>query len=96
MAGKPLAPIYALAYAEAGRLLGREAERSRLLAVGDGLPTDVAGANGQGLDVLFTAASGIHAGDVLDAGGALSADRVQALLGSAAASATYVMAELAW
>ena len=95
MSGKPFAPIYALAYAEAARRLGREPERARLLAVGDGLPTDVAGANGQGLDVLFTAASGIHAAEVLEAG-ALSAPRVQALLDGAGARATYVMAELAW
>ena len=95
MAGKPFAPIYALAYAEAGRLLGRKAQRSRLLAIGDGLPTDVAGANAQGLDILFAAASGIHAGDVVESG-TLSVDRVQALLDGAGAHATYVMAELAW
>ena len=96
MAGKPCGPIYARAYAELAQLSGGEVARARLLAIGDALPTDVAGANAQGLDVLFAAASGIHAEDVLDGAGALSAERVQALLDAAGASATYVMAELGW
>ena len=96
MAGKPYAPIYALAYAEAARLTGSEVARDRLLAIGDGLRTDVAGANGQGLDVLFTAGSGIHGADVAGADGALAIDRVQALLEGAGAHAAYAMAELAW
>jgi HAD superfamily hydrolase (TIGR01459 family) len=95
MAGKPFAPIYEIAYAEADRLAGRAVPRTRLLAVGDGLPTDVVGANGQGLDVLFTAASGIHAPDVLDAAGRLSVTRTQTLLDQADAHATWLMAALA-
>ena len=59
MAGKPYAPIYRLALAEAERLAGRSLDRARGLCIGDGLRTDVAGANGQGLDVLFVGA-GIH------------------------------------
>ncbi len=96
MAGKPYAPIYQRAYAEAARLLGHEAPRARLLAIGDGLRTDVEGANGQGLDVLFTAASGVHGREVLDADGALSIARTHALLDTVGAHVTYVMAELAW
>lgn len=96
MAGKPCAPIYHRTYAEADRLLGHEVPRARLLAIGDGLRTDVEGANAQGLDVLFTAASGVHAAEVLQAEGALSLERTQALLDTVGAHATYVMAELAW
>ncbi len=96
MAGKPCAPIYQRAYAEAERLLGRDIPRGRLLAIGDGLRTDVEGANGQGLDVLFTAASGVHAAEVLGPDGALSLARTQALLDTVGAHAAYVMAELAW
>ena len=96
MAGKPHAPIYALAYAEAARLTGAEVARDRLLAIGDGLRTDVAGANGQGLDVLFTAGSGIHGAEVAGPDGALAIGRVEALLEGAGAHAAYVMAELAW
>jgi HAD superfamily hydrolase (TIGR01459 family) len=96
MAGKPFPPIYELAYAEVDRLAGRPVARDRLLAVGDGLPTDVVGANGQGVDVLFTAASGIHAVDVLDPTGRLSAVRTQTLLDGAGAHASALMAALAW
>ncbi len=96
MAGKPYAPIYDLAYAEAERRLGRAPDRGRLLALGDGLRTDVEGANAQGLDVLFTAASGVHAGEVVEADGQLSLARTEALLAGVGASATYVMGELAW
>jgi ribonucleotide monophosphatase NagD (HAD superfamily) len=39
MAGKPHAPIYALALAEAERRLGRPVDRARVLAIGDGVPT---------------------------------------------------------
>ena len=96
MAGKPYAPIYQRTYAEAARLLGRDVPRARLLAIGDGLRTDVEGANAQGLDVLFTAASGVHASEVLEADGVLSLARTQALLDTVGARAAYVMAELAW
>ena len=95
MAGKPFAPIYELAVVQVGLQAGREVARDRLLAIGDGLRTDVLGANGQGIDVLFTAASGIHGPEVTGADGALALDRVQALLAGAGAHAAYVMAELA-
>jgi HAD superfamily hydrolase (TIGR01459 family) len=53
IAGKPHAPIYDAARAQLNRLAGRKIASERLLAIGDGLPTDVKGANLQGLDVLF-------------------------------------------
>ena len=64
-AGKPFAPIYDLAFAKAGG-----PERSRMLAVGDGLATDLKGARDQGLDALFVA-DGVHAAEVLDPAGRL-------------------------
>lgn len=59
LAGKPHPPIYAAALAEAEAALGRAVDRSKVLAIGDGLRTDVAGAAAQGLDVLFIT-DGIH------------------------------------
>ena len=50
--GKPHAPIYDLARQRLDAL-GRSARNSRFLAVGDGIATDVAGAMGEGIDVLF-------------------------------------------
>ena len=52
MAGKPYAPIYALALEAAAAELGRPVDPARVLCVGDGLPTDIRGANARGLDVL--------------------------------------------
>lgn len=92
MAGKPYAPIYELAYAELATLAGAPIDKSRILCVGDGVGTDVAGANAQGLDCLFIA-SGMH-GDALMRDGRLDAAKVEAALASENVSAQYVMAEL--
>ncbi len=94
MAGKPFAPIYGLCLGEAEALLGRPIDRSRVLCVGDGLPTDVKGANDQGLDVLFVA-SGIHGAETIGADG-LDAEAVERLLAAQGLSATYAIADLAW
>jgi HAD superfamily hydrolase (TIGR01459 family) len=61
--GKPHAPIYRIALAAAERALGRKLDPRRVLAIGDGMRTDIAGALAQGLDALFMS-GGIHAGDV--------------------------------
>ena len=55
MAGKPFAPIYDLAMAEAGRLTGRDVDRLEVLAIGDGPETDIRGAADYGLDALLVA-----------------------------------------
>ncbi len=55
MAGKPFAPIYDLAMAEAERLRGRPVDRPEVLAIGDGPETDIRGAADYGLDALLVA-----------------------------------------
>ena len=94
MAGKPHAPIYHMCSAEAERLLGRPVDRARVLCIGDGLPTDVKGANDQGLDVLFVA-SGIHGAETIGADG-LNAKAVEDLLAADGLTATYAIADLVW
>ncbi|CAN5659488.1 hypothetical protein BH10PSE5_BH10PSE5_07020 [soil metagenome] len=94
MAGKPYAPIYDLCLVEAQALLGRPVDRSRVLCIGDGLPTDVKGANDQGLDVLFVA-SGIHGAETIGADG-LNAKAVEGLLAGDGLTATYAIADLVW
>jgi len=64
-AGKPFAPIYDLAFAKAGA-----PDKARVLAIGDGLATDLKGAHAQGLDALFVA-DGVHAAEVFGADGRL-------------------------
>lgn len=60
IAGKPHAPIYDEAMARASAVLGREIARDRVLAIGDGMTTDVKGAMDYELDLLFIS-DGIHA-----------------------------------
>ena len=60
LAGKPHKPIYDLSMREASDILGHEVEASKVLAIGDGLLTDVKGAVQTGFDVLYISA-GIHA-----------------------------------
>jgi len=58
-AGKPYAPIYGQALAVAERIRGGPIEKRRVLAIGDGMKTDIAGATQAGLDALFVT-GGIH------------------------------------
>ncbi len=95
MAGKPHAPIYELALETAAALRGQPADRRRILAIGDGLPTDVAGALDQGIDCLFVS-SGIHGDETVGADGALDLDRVSQLLGRNGLTSTYVLPHLVW
>jgi HAD superfamily hydrolase (TIGR01459 family) len=78
MAGKPFAPIYELTIAAAEAVAGRSLERARLLCIGDGVQTDVAGAFNQKLDCLFVAA-GIHAEELSGQDG-LDSAKVDAFL----------------
>ena len=50
--GKPHPPIYDLARRRLAEL-GRDVEDSRILAIGDGVLTDIAGAMGEDIDSLF-------------------------------------------
>ena len=77
IAGKPQAPIYDAAMAKVSELAGRNVAKNRLLAVGDGLPTDIKGAALNGFDVYFIT-GGIHAAELGDLGGPDSVTRVVA------------------
>jgi HAD superfamily hydrolase (TIGR01459 family) len=57
LVGKPHAPIY-----KAARRMLKELGAEKVLAVGDGLPTDIRGACDNGFPVLFVT-GGIHAAD---------------------------------
>jgi HAD superfamily hydrolase (TIGR01459 family) len=79
-AGKPYPPIYDLAFARTEQIIGASLDRRRVLAVGDGVGTDLAGAEAQGLDALFVA-DGVHAAEVMDASGQLDERAVERCLG---------------
>jgi HAD superfamily hydrolase (TIGR01459 family) len=73
-AGKPHAPVYDMAVAMIARLRGAPVGRDRILAIGDGLRTDMAGAHAAGIDALFIP-SLLH----VDNGGAVDAAAIAAL-----------------
>jgi HAD superfamily hydrolase (TIGR01459 family) len=83
--GKPHAPIYDLALKRIDEARGSPVARSRVLAIGDGVATDILGANAQGIDAVFvTDSGGVHEGDA------------EAALAKAGARAVAVMERLQW
>jgi HAD superfamily hydrolase (TIGR01459 family) len=58
-AGKPYKPIYELALALVMAKRGRAVPRHRIVAIGDGIRTDIAGAAAQNIDSVFVA-SAVH------------------------------------
>jgi ribonucleotide monophosphatase NagD (HAD superfamily) len=94
MAGKPYPAIYELSLAKAAEALGSPVDLARVLCIGDGLPTDVRGANARGLDVLFVA-SGIHGGETIGPNG-LNAAAVADLMRQDGLIANYAIADLVW
>jgi ribonucleotide monophosphatase NagD (HAD superfamily) len=92
-AGKPYPPIYDLAFARAEQSLGVRLDRRRVLAVGDGVATDLAGAKTQQLDVLFVA-DGVHAPEVLDASGRIDPEALERLIGDC--KPAFVTRTLVW
>lgn len=95
MAGKPYGPIYDLALKEAEGLLDKPVDRSRVLCIGDGVVTDVLGANRQALDCLFIA-QGIHGDAARGPEGLIDPARAADLLKAETTYARYAMLDLAW
>jgi HAD superfamily hydrolase (TIGR01459 family) len=92
-AGKPSAPIYDLALAHAERGARAKIDRKRVLVIGDGLATDLAGARAQALDALFVA-DGIHAAEVMVESGGIDETALNRLLMEFAPA--YVIESLVW
>ncbi|MBV9905801.1 MAG: TIGR01459 family HAD-type hydrolase [Alphaproteobacteria bacterium] len=82
--GKPHLPIYDHVRAVSGGA-------RRFLAIGDGLATDVRGANAAGIDALFIA-DGIHGEDVTE----LTPQHIGALCAKSGVTARYAMRALVW
>lgn len=92
-AGKPYAPIYDAALGVASDILKRYVERSRVIAIGDAVRTDLAGATAAGIDCLFVA-DGIH-GDELGRGSP-DPDKLAALFAEHGYQPVAVTPQLAW
>jgi HAD superfamily hydrolase (TIGR01459 family) len=93
-AGKPHAPIYEAAFARLGEHLGRTPDRDRVLAIGDGLMTDIKGAVGQGVAALLITA-GIHSAE-FGAPDAPDPQTVADRLGREGLAVRAVLPRLAW
>jgi HAD superfamily hydrolase (TIGR01459 family) len=82
--GKPHLPIFEVAFETAG-------SPKRPLVVGDGLETDIRGANRMGWDALFVV-DGVHAKEL----GGLTAGNLSALFAKKGVTARAAMGALAW
>jgi len=93
-AGKPHRPIYEMALAKASAARGREPALARVLAIGDSVRTDLAGASAFGIDCLFVTA-GIHAEEL---GGRETPDAglLKSIFADAKVFPKAVMRRLAW
>ena len=88
--GKPHPSVYDSCLA----LMGI-AERRRLLAIGDSLRTDIAGAAAAGIDSLLIT-GGVHAGEFTTGQGALDPDRIAAALAASGTHPIGVAARFVW
>jgi len=93
-AGKPFEPAYETCFGFAERITGKPVDRSRVLAIGDAMRTDVAGAARMGVDCLFLA-EGIHAEQLLGPDG-IRRDGLAALIAESGLHPRYVMPKLTW
>lgn len=89
-AGKPYAPIYEAALKIAARLRGGSIEKDRVLAIGDGVATDIRGASHSGIRSVYIA-SGVN----ITRGVALE-DAAKTLFATEAATPIAVMPALVW
>lgn len=88
-AGKPHRPIYDLAFERIARLRGAPVARARILAIGDGIRTDIKGAAGAGIESVFIA-SGVHVESEL------TSETLAGLFADSAARPSAAMTALAW
>ena len=91
--GKPHRPIYDLAMARLSAYAGRDIDRARVLAIGDGPATDILGAERYGIDSLFIA-GGLAAADLLDDSGEVDEEALASYLATSNAAPQKTLAFL--
>ena len=87
-----------LAFETVGKLAGRAVPRKEILAIGDGVMTDIAGATGLGLGSVFVA-SGLHApgnGDNEEVADLLDARHLAGLFAEAKGKPLAAIRTLVW
>jgi len=93
-AGKPHPAAYQAAFASAQTLRGASVPRDRVLAIGDAMRTDLAAAQGAGIDALFVA-GGIHRQEVMSGAG-IDPARLAELFQSGSPPAIAAITQLQW
>lgn len=93
-AGKPHIAAYEMALTTAERIIGQPPERHRILGIGDAIRTDIAGADGFGIDSLLIA-GGIHRTELMR-GDRIDAAALRQLTAAPAPRPVAAMPELAW
>ena len=95
-AGKPYAPIYRMAIGLLERARGKPLDIDRILAIGDAIHTDIAGAATMGLDSLLVT-QGIHRVELHGPeAGALDAEAYKQFTADHGLTPVYRMSCLAW
>jgi HAD superfamily hydrolase (TIGR01459 family) len=95
-AGKPYAPIYSRALAEAARSFGmKPVDRQRVLAIGDAMHTDIKGGHAMGFATLFVT-SGIHRAQLSAETPERAAAALHQFLEGTGFAPSFATAELAW
>ena len=93
--GKPHPPIYDAALEHIAALAGASVPRARVLAIGDGAQTDLAGAARAGLDCLFVT-DGIHREELRPDGERLDPRALEALFSRVGARPKALARDVVW
>lgn len=92
--GKPYASAYTLAFQKVAAIRGSSVAPERVLAIGDAIAFDLAGAQGAGIDALFIG-SGIHRDAVMPSG-QIDPTALERELSKAGVGAVAAMTYLKW
>lgn len=90
-AGKPYLPVYDLAFERLKAFRGEAVGKAGVIAIGDGVGTDIAGAAAAGIDSIYVA-SGVDAGQ----GGPINEEAVAEIFAEVARKPIAAMNGLAW
>ena len=93
--GKPHLPVYDFVARRLAEIAGRAVPKSKWLAIGDGLKTDILGATRAGLDALLIT-GGVHEPELADASGMPDPVRIAQILSRDGLKAVAAMRRLVW
>lgn len=93
--GKPHLPVYDFVAARLAETTGRTIPRTKWLAIGDGLKTDILGAARAGIDALLIT-GGIHESELSTPAGAPDPDKIEAAFAPQALKAVAATRRLVW